>query len=362
MATGHGLEYWLREILPLPTAPFHEEQIAARVRRFADENGLRCRSDRAGNLVIEYRRGEGAPPVAFTSHMDHPGFEVISCRGKSARLRLLGGVDEKTLRNSRILLQSEGGSVRATPTAVKMAKNRRKEHTELSARCESPVRVGDWGHFDLVPLSLARGRITSKALDNLLSVAVILATLDELAASRRKARVYGVFTVAEEVGFVGAMELMLGNLLPKRVPMVVLETSRELPSFKIGAGPVVRVGDRISIFDDPLTRWLSETAEGLQVKSVDFRFQRALMPGGMCEASLFQLSGRPSCALAVPLANYHNMGPNGAAPEWVNRNDTEGLLQLLIALARKGADPGRSEAFRRQLYRQHRRYRARFKG
>ena len=362
MAAGRGLEFWLREILPLPTAPFHEERVSERVRRFAAEKGLRCRFDRAGNVVIEYRRGEKAPAVAFTSHLDHPGFEVIRCRGRSARLRLLGGVDEPTLRRSRILLHGESGSVRATPTTVAMAKDRRKEHTELSVRCESPVSVGDWGHFDLVPLSLAGGRITSKALDNVLSVALILALLDSLCASRRKAHVYGVFTVAEEVGFVGAMELVRGRLLPKRVPMVVLETSRALPSFEIGKGPVIRVGDRISVFDDSLTRWLDETAAALQVREPDFRYQRALMPGGMCEASLYQLVGRPACALAVAMENYHNMGAKGAAAEWVSRGDAEGMLRLLRALARGGPDPGRSAAFLKQLYRQHARYEGRFEG
>jgi putative aminopeptidase FrvX len=361
MSAGHGLEYWLGEILPLPTAPFHEERVAARVRRFASERGLRCRSDRAGNLVLEYRRGESEAPVAFTSHLDHPGFEVIESRGRRARLRLLGGVDEPTLRRCRILLHGAEGPVRAELISLSMTRDRRKSETELSVRCERPVAAGDFGHFDLTPLSLARGRISSKALDNVLSVAVILAMLDDLAATRRKAHVYGVFTVAEEVGFVGAMELMLGRLLPKRVPMVVLETSRELPSFKIGAGPVVRVGDRISVFDDALTRWLTETAESLREREPDFRFQRALMPGGMCEASLYQLVGRRACALAVPLANYHNIGPKGAAPEWVDRRDAEDLLRLLGALGRKGPDPGRSAAFLKQLYRQHRRYSPRFR-
>ncbi len=363
--TARSLDYWLQEILPLSTAPFYEQIVAARVKAFAAERGLGVKEDRAGNLVLEYRNlgaGKKQRPVAFTCHMDHPGFEVISVRGRQAQLRLLGGVDEPTLKNSRVLLISGGEKVKAEVLSVKMAADRRKDDTTLRVRCARPVSVGDWGHFDLVPLSLAGGKIRSKALDNTLSVALILCLLDGFSAAKRKAHVYGVFTVAEEVGFVGAMELMRSNLLPKRVPMVVMETSRELPSFKIGGGPVVRVGDRMSVYDDELTRWLTETAETLDAKEPGFQFQRALMPGGACEATLFQMEGRPTCALAVALANYHNMGRSGAAAEWVNRGDAEQMLMLLEALTATGPKPGRRDELLKRIWRQHRRYAKRFRG
>ena len=356
------LDYWLREILTLPTAPFHEQQVTARVKAFARERGLGLKEDRAGNLVLEYRNPRrGQAPVAFTCHTDHPGFEVIRARGRQATLRLLGGVDEPTLRNSRIVLVTPGGRVKAEVLGVTMAADRRKDDTTLRVRSASPVAEGDWGHFDLVRLSLAGGKIRSKAIDNVLSAALILKLLDDFSAAGRRAHVYGVFTSAEEVGFVGAMELMRSPMLPKGIPMVVMETSRELPGFKIGRGPVIRVGDRLSIYDDELTRWLTETAEGLAKQDKEFQFQRALMPGGACEASLYQLEGRPTCALAVALANYHNMGPRGAAAEWVSRADAEGMLKLLAALTAAGPQPGRREALRKLIWRQHRRYAGRFR-
>ena len=56
------------------------------------------------------------------------------------------------------------------------------------------------------------------------------------------------------------------------------------------------------------------------------------------------------------------MGPNGAAAEWVDRGDAEGMLRLMRALAAKGPDPKRSADFLKHLYRQHRRYAGRFGG
>ncbi len=360
---SNRLDYWLREILPLPTAPFNEDAVRARVRRLAEERGLGIKEDRAGNLLLEYKNpGRRSKAVAFTCHMDHPGFEVMESRGRSAKVRLLGGVDEKTLKGSRLVFEDEGRRIKAETLSVKMAKDRRKEDTVLRIKANEPLRPGQFGWFDLVPLSISRGRIRSKALDNLISAALICALLDDLASRKRKAQVYGLFTVAEEVGFAGAMEAVKGKLVPKKLPVIVMETSRELPSFEIGKGPVIRVGDRMSVFDDGMTLWLSDTAEALTKQDKRFQYQRALMPGGWCEATLFQLAGYKTGALAISLDNYHNMGKKGAAAEAVSLSDTEQMLKLMEALALTGPDPVRKERLFRDLERVHKRYAPRFKG
>jgi len=357
------LKYWLREILTLPTAPFHEDAVAARVYAFARERGLKIREDRGENLLLEYRNpGARSQALAFSCHMDHPGFEVISVRGREARVRLLGGVDEKTLRGSRLVFHTAAGPVKARTLSVRMAADRRRDDTVLRLRAEERLSVGEFGQFDLPPLSLAGGKIRATALDNLTSAALILALMDRLAASRRKAHVYGLFTVAEEVGFVGAMESIDSGILPARVPLLVMETSRELPSFRQGGGPVIRVGDRMSVYDDRLSRWMDDRAGELVKERPGFRYQRALMPGGMCEASLFQLTGRPTGALALALDNYHNMGPRGAAAESVHRRDAEQMLELMERLALRGPDSRREACLMDELKQIHRRYRGRFKG
>lgn len=356
------LEYWLRQILPLPTAPFHEDAVRERVLRLARERGLRRREDRAGNLLLEYRNpGRGSRPLGFTCHMDHPGFEVVEARGRRARVRLLGGVDEKTLRGSRLVFAAGGRRVKAETLSVKMAKDRRKEDTLLRVRSAEPLEPGQFGWFDLVTLSLARGRIRSKALDNVLSAALICALLDGLASAGTKAHVYGLFTVGEEVGFAGAMEAVKGRLMPRRLPLIVMETSRELPSFEIGKGPVIRVGDRLSVFDNELTLWMGDTAEALAKEDPRFRHQRALMPGGWCEATLFQLAGWRTGALALALDNYHNMGRRGAAAEAVSLADARQMLRLMEALALRPPDPARQDRLLRDLERVHARYAPRFR-
>ncbi len=59
---------------------------------------------------------------------------------------------------------------------------------------------------------------------------------------RGKVTVFGLFTRAEEVGFVGAVHLAKAWPLPEGVRFVSLETSAPRGGAELGKGPVVRVG------------------------------------------------------------------------------------------------------------------------
>jgi putative aminopeptidase FrvX len=112
--------------------------------------------------------------------------------------------------------------------------------------------------------------------------------------------------------------------------VISLETSSELPSAKMGAGPIVRVGDRTSVFDPAVTAELLEAAE-----QAGITVQRCLMSGGTCEATAFQLYGVRAGALCVALGNYHNRGADlRIEQEVVSVADFAGLTALCVALAR----------------------------
>src|SRR5207249_1111114 len=117
---------------------------------------------------------------------------------------------------------------------------------------------------------------------------------------------FGLFTRAEEVGFVGAMRLARSGILPKSITVISLETSKELPPAVIGNGPIIRVGDRTSVFDSVATAALATIAAAHKIP-----VQRCLMSGGTCEATAYQLYGITSAALCIALGNYHNCVPGG---------------------------------------------------
>jgi endoglucanase len=95
----------------------------------------------------------------------------------------------------------------------------------------------------------------------------------------------------------------------------------------------VRIGDRTSIFDPDLSDWLGRTADQLSRQDDSFRWQRKLMPGGTCEASVFRAAGYRATGLCVALGNYHNRDVKRGriAPEYIDRDDWLGLVRLIAA-------------------------------
>jgi putative aminopeptidase FrvX len=179
---------------------------------------------------------------------------------------------------------------------------------------------------------------------------LILAMLANLKKRAVTADVVGVFTRAEEVGFVGAGGVLRSLQLGSERPLVVLETSKELPGVRQGAGPVLRVGDRMTCFDPRMDLWLTSRAADLLKQDATFAYQRALMTGGACEASLYMLHGRTVGALALALGNYHNMTPaGGLGPEFVTVADFEHELQLLEDLGAHPPAPGTAMLRRAEL-------------
>ncbi|MFH2205015.1 MAG: M28 family peptidase [Elusimicrobiota bacterium] len=327
-------------LLSLPTAPYHEHRVRTELRRFLSAAGIRSRTDAYGNLIARYRRGKAAP-IAFAAHMDHPGFEIISCRGESAAARWNGQVPPFDMRGLELALWSADGRRRRGCARVLDGDGRRPRAraARLCLRVPAETRAGDFGYADVTPFRLSGNRIVGKSLDNGGGCAAIAATLAHLASRRLPGDVTALFTRAEEVGFLGAAGAISGASVPPTRPLIVLECSREMPGAVQGAGPVIRVGDRLRVFDPDLILACEETARALAKRRSSFCYQRRLMDGGACESSLFSLSGYRTACLAFPLRNYHNIGRRGLAAECIDRRDFINGVDCLAAFSALGVHP-----------------------
>ena len=317
------------DLLSLPTAPVHEHAVAAFIRGFAERRGIPVARDKYGNLVVRYRKGNGSKPVALTGHMDHPGFEVLEAEGKSLKAQWLGGCDPRHFPGSRVTVVSAGEQI-AGRVASTLDDSR---GFSVETRREIPQVEGAFGYWGLKPIEFKGDQLVTKAADNLASCAAVLATLDRLNRRKANADLWGVFTRAEETGLMSAGSLVDAKTVPKKVPIIVLETSKELPGARIGQGPVIRVGDRLSIYDPKVEYAIHQVAESLQKAKKGFQFQRQLMSGGVCEASVYVFHGMTVGALAFPLGNYHNQGKRWPAPEIISVSDADGMIDLCTAIA-----------------------------
>ena len=194
-------------------------------------------------------------------------------------------------------------------------------------------KFGAFRMWDLPACEVRAGIIRSRACDDLIGCACIVAMLRELERTGAQCAAWGLFTRAEEIGFIGAIEMARSGRLPKSVTVISLETSSVKGGpVKIGGGPIIRVGDRTSIFDSGTTALLQDIA-----KRAGLTHQRALMQGGTCEATAYALYGYRTAAMCVALGNYHNCGPRERiASEYVSVEDSVGMARLCVEMAKAG--------------------------
>jgi putative aminopeptidase FrvX len=298
-----------------PTAPFREDAVRAEIERQLRRcPHVKFERDSFGNVIARYRRGRATAGWAFAAHMDHPGW----VRGKDGEMQFLGSVPERFRKNPKM------------------------------------KSFGDFAMWDLPPFELRARQIHSRACDDLLGCAEILCLFRELEERSATAHCVGLFTRAEEVGFVGAIKLARAGILPRSLTILSLETSTPRGTAEIGRGPIIRVGDKVSSFDGPATARLLSIAQDEKIP-----VQRCLLDGGTCEATAYQLYGYTCAAASIALGNYHNCTPEGTiAAEYVAIDDFVGMVRLCVAaILRRGRGSDPQKMLRQKLEENARSYR-----
>lgn len=354
---------FLLEVLNIPTAPYREGLVLKAFQNYLRENRVPHFSDSFQNIVVgaesegDYKRKiskvDNEPMRLFIAHTDHPGFhgEKWDNKGK-LWVKWHGGSPTKFLNGSKVWIADAGGQLDVgTLSDVKMLKSGMAidsaKVTGLKKIDKSISAKSLYGAFQFRKHVWSKGAVLyTKAADDLVGsvvIATMAATLYRDHPEAAKSFI-GLLTRAEEVGFIGCLgHFSLGWLKLAKRPVlgVSLETSRTLPGAIVGKGPVVRLGDRASIFDSRSLEVLTQVA----AKKLPGKFQRRVMDGGTCEGTVVTAYGFPCVALSIPLGNYHNQnyegGPDargklGPAPEFVHTKDIEGMAVLCHGLMEQG--------------------------
>jgi len=350
---------WLFDLTQIPSAAGREDRVLRWIEAWASARpGVNLTKDDAGNLTLTFRAASPADrPVYFTAHLDHPAFVV-----------------ERIVAPGVVQVSFRGGVMAEyfdhAPIAIFTAQNQRLSGT-LSGSINEPgpfthylaevrgdaraVSVGDVGVWDLPAAEEIDGCIHTLACDDLAAAAAALSAFDTLLHAGVTQDVRLLFTRAEEIGFIGAIAACRLGTVPKGARVIALENSRSFADSPIGGGPIVRVGDRLSIFSPTLTDAIAKRAEQIAgapstvtaqqklAAAPAWKWQRKLMAGGACEASVFCNAGYEATCVCLPLGNYHNMGnladvqagthtgPARIEREFVSLADYDGLVDLLIA-------------------------------
>jgi len=353
----------LVELTAIPTAAGREDRviewILSWVKRRRKRMGVVI--DAVGNLLVHQgpvtAKSGRAPehrPLLITAHLDHPAFVVRSIIDRrSVELEFRGGVHNPYFKGARLELID--GSDRARNATIVSLDAEAKPYKRVRATVvggTDGVDCGDIARWKFPPPKIAKaptgqGRsvrmLRTHACDDLAAVAAALAMFDVVAGRKGYEHVGLLFTVAEEVGFVGAIATARSGTIPHDARLLCLENSRSFAESPIGDGAILRVGDRITVFSPELTNRLGTLFLERQKKDPSFKFQRKLMAGGACEATAFAAYGYESTCLCLPLGNYHNMvdidgalagkRPAKVGPEFIALADFHGLIEMLLVTA-----------------------------
>jgi endoglucanase len=337
MVAREELPSLLERLLALPTTTFHERFVSSFLSEELKKSGLDFHLDRYGNLIAG--SPDGKSPIAFIAHMDHPGFEITDAGNGWAKARWFGGVDSGLFAGTRVVIYDQStGALRARGVVEKIHPNGQGRVETMELRAKGTTTPGDFGSWDLVPFRFREGRIHTKGADDLVGCAAILSALREVQARRIPAHIVGVFTRAEEHGFLGTLGMIRQRILSPATRIVSVETSKALPGAALGGGPVIRLGDRTSLFHPDMALFMDHVARELKRREPDFAYQRRIMDGGTCEATPYQLNGHPAGGVAVPLHNYHNQGRKRIAPEAVHLADVAATVRFLVEIAAREAE------------------------
>ena len=179
----------------------------------ADAAGMAATRDSLGNVRVESSPG-AAPAIVFAAHMDHPGFEISATDGALVEAKWMGGVEPDYFPGAKVRVFSQPPTT-GVCVRIKLHAERRRVDT-MYLDLEGDVRVGDAGSWDVPEWHLEGAMVHTHAADDLAGCAAILGALATLAAEGVPA--LGLFTRAEEVGFVGALGALADSPPPATAP------------------------------------------------------------------------------------------------------------------------------------------------
>jgi endoglucanase len=368
-------EHWLAEVTTIPSAAGREHRVGAYLERFfAPRARWRVERDGAGNMTVRRAGTSGGRSLYITAHLDHPAFVVERVLAPSTlQLSFRGGVMEEYFADARVVAHDARDGTHAGRLAGQVADQPgpfKHYYCEL-AEASDTLTVGDVAVWDVGPATIRDNQMHTLACDDLSAVGAMMAMVDVLDAMPGDALTQDVrllFTRAEEIGFIGAIAAVREGTMPKDARVIALENSRSFAESPIHGGPIVRVGDRMSVFSPTLTDAIAKRAEEIAggpstVTAAQklgelpkWKWQRKLMAGGACEASVYFSAGYEATCVCLPLGNYHNMAdlanvqagtnttPARIAPEFIGLDDFHGLVDLLVACAIRLPEAGQRAA------------------
>ncbi len=346
------------ELTAIPTAAGQERRVIEWIEQWVKkQSGIALKRDKFGNLLLTQTRKSSKKSIYITAHLDHPAFVVRKqIDDQHLEMEFRGGVNDAYFVGAKVEVfdNDDNGYIGTIQSLEPKAKPFKRVIVKLKKGVAGILLKDDIARWKFDPPVVKNGLLHAPACDDLAGVAAALCALDKIKRLPALGHVGILLTRAEEIGFVGTIAAAKNRSVPKTSRLLCLETSRSFPESPIGGGPILRVGDKTSVFGPDITNAVSEIMNAQK----KLTWQRKLMPGGTCESTAFCAYGYLSTCLCLALGNYHNMKdidgvlqknkPAKVAPEFISVNDFHGLVEMLKIICRE-LDKPRKASLRKGL-------------
>lgn len=279
--------------------------------------------------------GEGETEIMLEAHLDEVGMIVTEITDDGfLTVTNVGSIDTRFLPSMPVKIYGKEvikGVFTSVPPHLKKGDSvpdfdvcqidtGRKDIGEI-------ISLGDYVLFDAEPLALLCDRITSKALDNRVGVAAVIAAGEKIAEAKLPFKVSLLFPTGEELGLrgarVGAFNCTAEKCISVDVSFGDCPDVSPLKTAKLGSGAMIGVSPI-------LNRDIFKRLEAL-AKENEIPYTLEVMGGTTStDADVISLtkSGIPCGLVSIPLRNMHT------PCEVVDVKDVRAVSDLLVAFVK----------------------------
>ncbi len=336
---------FLKKLLDTP-GPSGFESAPAKVWREQARQFAEVRGDVAGNSIAEVN-GSGSPTIMLAGHIDEIGVIVTYVDDEGyVYIQPIGGWDPQVLIGQRLRFMGRAGDVFGVvgKKPIHLIKKDDREKAakftdmwvDLGARnkkeAEEMISVGDPGVIDSRTMEFPNGRLVSRSIDDRIGAFVVLEALRRYAEKPGAAKVVGVATTQEEIGYRGGGAGVCATCIAPQMAIVVDVTfaidhpgieKKEYGDSAIDGGPVLTRG---SVISPVVLDLLRKTAEE---RSIPFTLHAAGRETST-DADAIHIAREGVATALVSIPNRYMHSPN----EMVSIQDLDRAAELIAETCR----------------------------
>lgn len=294
--------------------------------------------DKLGN-IIAYKKGiTNSKKLMITAHMDEVGLMVTHIDDAGLlKFTTVGGIDKRILVSKPVLVGKKkiSGVIGAKPIHLQKKEEWQKAlnidqlyidiGVNTNEEAKKLVNIGDYVTFDSRYVEFGDNQVKAKALDNRVGCSLLI----ELLKNIEDISFYGVFTVMEEIGLVGAgpvayrvepdITIVLEGTLCYEVPKL----DNHLIPTSLNNGPAISLIDRTTLFDIDFRKKIVNIAEK---NHIPYQYRKTSMGGNDSGKIHTTKEGSITTTISVPCRNIHS--PTSV----MSKNDYSNTYKLLQAI------------------------------